>query len=128
MTEEKNTDDGGDGEDVPNAFRTDSGPNKNKMTDKWLPGKDHWLVKTFLDRGDAGNVVGIHATAKLNPETSLDELNEEILPKHYEALVSEDGEGFKNYQSAIEAMHGKSSDGGDGGSISFEAAVAPEDD
>lgn len=126
MTDDNNTDD--EKQEGPAAFRTDSGPDKNKMTDKWLPDSDHWLVKTFLDRGDAGSIVGIHAAAKLNPETNLEELNREILPKHYEALISEDGTGFKNYQSAIEAMHGGGSSDNDKGSFSFEAAVAPDDD
>lgn len=113
-------------EDVAEAFFKSGGPDKNEMTDKWLPGRDHWLVKTFLDRGDAGSIVGIHAAAKLNPETNLEELNDEILPKHYEALVSEDGAGFKNYQSAIEALHGKSSDNDDG-SRALQLVAADED-
>lgn len=123
MTDKDTADDGE--EEGAQTFMNNTGPNKNKMTDKWLPDADHWLVKTFLDRGDAGRIVGIHATAKLNPETNLDELNEEILPKHYEGLVSEDGAGFENYQNAIEAMHGGGS--GEDGQGSAMKLVAPEE-
>lgn len=114
-------------DDVAEAFFRDSGPGKNEMTAGWLPDPAHWLVKTFLDRGDAQAIASIHGLIQLNPETNLDEKLEPALDQYYEALVSEGGTGFQNYQAAIEAMHGKTSDG-DKDSSRFEIVAADDDD
>lgn len=123
---EPDTDDADD-DNGAETFLNNSGPTKNEMTDKWLPDPVNWLVKTFLDRGDAQAISGIHATAKLNPETSLGELNEEILPEHYQALIGEEGKGWNSHHEEVMALHGKTSDDDDSsGAVKLVAADADE--
>lgn len=100
------------------------GPNREGMVAEYLPEREQWVAKTYLDDGDAGRVAALRVLHLAFPEVDdIQPLIDEMLAEFLPGKTSEKGVR-EEYENIFKSMFGGGGDESQPGRVLAEALGA----
>lgn len=126
---ETDVDAGGDEEsEEPRPWYPTQGPNREGMTDSYLPGEEDWVAKTQLEINDDARVSVLRQMGAIYPEVDdLQPLLDQFLDQFLRARTSVGGQSRDEYKSILRSMYGGGPDDEHGVNFVMEGLGADED-
>lgn len=117
-----------DGQEEPQTFVPDSGPDRDKMAAAFFPAEDEQQGKTILDINDPGRVAAIKQLPRLFPEIEeMGPVLDDFLDDFMQSRTSVQGKSRDEIKDILVSMYGGSPDG-DSGGVVLKALGADEED